>query len=233
MSPRQLPLSLPHRASLGRADFLTGTANAAAIALFDGWPEWPARPVLLYGPAGSGKSHLVEIWRAESGAEALRAAELTIESAEDSIARGALAIEDLHGGPFDEAVLFHVLNLAVERKAALLLTSRLPAAALPLTLPDLASRLRAAQPLELAAPDDDLLRRVLTKLFADRQLMIDRSVVDFIVARMERSFDAASRIVEQLDREALAEARPITARFAATALQPLFDGQAEAGLAED
>jgi chromosomal replication initiation ATPase DnaA len=227
-----LPLSLPHRPSLGRADFLTGAANAAAVAFVDRWPDWPARPVLLHGPAGSGKTHLAEIWREASGAATLFAADLT-EAAVMSLAGRPAAVEDLQNGPLDEPALFHLLNLSTERGSALLLTSRLPAAALPVGLPDLASRLRAALPIELAAPDEELLRRVLVKLFADRQLIVDRAVVDFILARMERSLEAANLVVERLDREALAESRAITIRFAASALRPLFEGEVEAEASED
>jgi chromosomal replication initiation ATPase DnaA len=224
-----LPLSLPHRPSLGRADFLTGDANAAAIAFVDRWPDWPTRPVLLHGPAGSGKTHLAAIWSEASGAELIGASELTEEAIVAADGRRAFAVEDLQNGAIDEPALFHLLNLATERGMALLLTSRVPASALPIALPDLASRLRAALPLELAAPDDELLRQVLIKLFADRQLMLDKAVVDFIVARMERSLEAANLIVERLDREALAAGRPITVRFAAEALRPLFDVEAGRG----
>ena len=227
MPPRQLPLSLPHRAGLDRADFLTGTANAEAIALIDRWPDWPSRTVLLAGPIGSGKSHLVEIWRAASGADVIAATDLVLSDADTLVAAGAVAIEDLHAGPIDEAALFHLLNLAAERKAAVLMTSRVWPSALPLTLVDLASRLRAAQPVELAEPDDDLLRRVLMKLFADRQLIVDRPVIEFIVTRVERSLEAANLIVDRLDREGLAEGRAITTRFAAETLVPFFDDQAD------
>jgi chromosomal replication initiation ATPase DnaA len=233
MPPRQIPLSLPHRAALDRADFLVGAANAAAIALIDRWPDWPARSVLLAGPIGSGKSHLVEIWRAASGAGVAAASDLAPADAETLLAAGAVAIEDLHAGPLDEAALFHLLNLAHERKAAVLMTSRVWPSALPLALPDLASRLRAAQPVELAEPDDDLLRRVLTKLFADRQLIVDRSVIEFILTRMERSLEAANLIVDRLDKDALAEGRAITQRFAAEALAAFFDGQTDFWPEED
>jgi chromosomal replication initiation ATPase DnaA len=215
--PRQLSLELPHRPAMGRADFLDGRANREAIALIDWWPDWPERPVLITGPAGSGKSHLVEIWRGLTGAPAIAAADLT--DADDLPGdRVAIAIEDLDRGPIDETALFHLLNRAAERKVAVLMTSRVGAGILPIRLPDLASRLRAALPVELQAPDDDLLRRVLIKLFADRQLAVDAGVVDFIAARMERSLEAANRIVDRLDRNALAQGRAITRRFAAAVI---------------
>ena len=153
--------------------------------------------VLLAGPVGSGKTHLVEIWREASGATRDHArASLDDRDVEALVAAGAVAVEDLHDGPFDEPALFHLLNLAAERGAPVLLTSRAWAAALPVALPDLASRLRAARPVELGEPDDDLLRRVLVKLFADRQLVVDSAVIDYIVVRMERSLQAANALVE-------------------------------------
>lgn len=222
---RQLPLTLPHRPAMSRIDFLVGEANRAAVALIDAWPAWPERGVLLAGPVGSGKTHLVEIWRAASGAEATAAAALDVAGAERLIAHGAVAVEDLHAGPIDEKALFHFLNLASERGAAVLMTSRLWPAALQIKLADLTSRLRAAQPLELAEPNDDLLRRVLAKLFADRQLLVDPAVVDFIALRMERSLEAANALVTRLDHDALASGRPVTKRLAGLTIAEMFDRQ--------
>jgi chromosomal replication initiation ATPase DnaA len=223
---RQLALGLPHRAALGRADFLVGDANRAAVTLIDHWPLWPEAGVFLAGPAGSGKSHLVEIWRRASEAVVLAAGTLDKGAAEVAGNASAVAVEDLHAGDLDEAALFHLLNLARERRTAVLLTSRLAPAALAVRLLDLASRLRAMHPAALAAPDDDLLR-VLVKLFADRQLAVEAAVIDFLVLRMERSLEAANALVAHLDEEALAAGRPITRRLAAEALAAMPGGQAE------
>src|SRR5262249_44351239 len=156
------------------------------------------------GPVGSGKTHIVEIWRMLSGAEVVAAADLTDAMVEPLVESGAVVVEDLHAGPIDEPALFHLLNLAGERGVPVLLTSRAWAAALPLRIADLASRLRAARPVELGEPDDDLLRRVLVKLFADRQLAVDVAVVDYLVVRMERSLQGANALVEAIDKDALA-----------------------------
>ena len=168
----------------------------------------------------------MEIWRAASGAGIATGESVTERDVEGMVGAEGVAVEDLHAG-FDEAALFHLINLARERTAPLLLTSRVPPPALGVALPDLASRLRAAHLVALGAPDDDLLRRVLVKLFADRQLSVDPSVVDTIVVRMERSLAAANRIVEALDRAALAEGRGITRRLAAAVVGRLPNGADE------
>lgn len=226
---RQLPLSLEQPAAMNRADFLTGPANRQAIELIDGWPAWPAPVVLLRGPVGSGKTHLVEIWREASGGAVVEAAALGDADAVALVTAGAVAVENLDAGPFDEEALFHLLNLAAERKVPVLLTSRAPAAALPIALPDLASRLRAARPVTLGEPDDELLRRVMVKLFADRQLSVESAVVDYIALRMERSLQGANAIVAELDRAALAGKVPVTRKLAAGALDRVFGAPAEAG----
>ena len=222
---RQLPLTLPHRSGMTRADFLIGAANAAAIDLIDKWPDWPVPVVLLAGPVGSGKTHLAEIFGVASGATVLAAADLDKALVEPLLQKGPVAVEDIHIRPFDEAAMFHLLNRARERSRTVLLTSRSWPSALMLELPDLASRLRGAYLVELREPDDDLLRSVLAKLFADRQVAVDPAVIDYLAVRMERSLEGANAIVEDLDQEALAAGAPITRRLAALSLARVFDRQ--------
>ncbi len=219
----QLTLGFPHEPTTSREDFVAGRANAEALATIEAMPEWPLRGLLLVGPEGSGKSHLVSIWSAFPGAAVIAARDLTVDDADRMTAGGAAAVEDLHDGPIDEAALFHLLNMAVERDARVLATSREPAAALGLTLPDLVSRLRAMRLVTLGAPDDSLLRRVLMKLFADRQLQVDPGVVTYLATRIERSFAAANRVVAALDQAALAGGRGVTRRLAAQILGEIAD----------
>jgi chromosomal replication initiation ATPase DnaA len=217
--PRQLAFALDHAESHAREDFLSGPSNATALALVETWPDWPARAVVLVGPAGSGKSHLASIWAKEAGARFLSARALAEASLPAALATGALVVEDLAPGAFDERALFHLINLAREEAAHLLLTAATPPAGWPVAIRDLASRLKALPVVALAPPDDDLLRAVLVKLFADRQLAVDEQLVGYVVRRIERSFAAARAVVARLDAEAMQRQRPLTRALAAEVLR--------------
>lgn len=219
--PQQLVFDLPHRPASGREDFLVSTANESAVALIDAWPQWPHRAVVLTGPPGAGKSHLVEVWRARAGAFVCRADALSEATVETAVSAGALAVEDVDRGVGDERVLFHLLNLARETRLSLVVTTRLAPGELEIALPDLRSRLRALSLAKIEAPDDALIGALLVKLFADRQLAVAPAVVQYLVARMERSADCARLLVAAIDRLALERRRRITRELAVEALAEL------------
>jgi chromosomal replication initiation ATPase DnaA len=102
-----------------------------------------------------------------------------------------------------------------------LITSRSPLASFPVTIRDLASRLRAIPSVTLAAPDDALLRALIVKLAADRQLTADDALVSFLVNRIERSFAGARAAVARLDEEAMRQHRPLTRALAAEVFREL------------
>jgi chromosomal replication initiation ATPase DnaA len=217
--PRQLALALDHAESLAREDFLSGPSNAAALALIERFPDWPGRTAVLIGPEGSGKSHLAAIWAEAAGARLLGARLLATAHLPAALATGALVVEDLALGSFDERALFHLLNFAREEEAYVLLTARTAPAGWNVAIRDLGSRLKALPVVTLAAPDDTLLRAVLVKLFADRQLLVDESLVGYVVTRIERSFSAARAAVAELDQEAMRLKRPLTRALAAEVLR--------------
>jgi chromosomal replication initiation ATPase DnaA len=210
---------LPHAESLSRDNFLEGPANAEALGLVERWPDWPNRVMLLVGPEGSGKSHLAAIWAEAAGARSTMAHTLTAGTVPASLATGALVVEDLNAGSFDERALFHLLNLAREDEAYVLITARVAPAGLPIDLRDLRSRLRAVPVVQLTPPDDQLFRALIVKFCADRQMSIDESVVSYLASRIERSFAAARQTVEMLDTEALRLGRPVTRALAAELLR--------------
>jgi chromosomal replication initiation ATPase DnaA len=219
VQPRQLAFALPHAESLTRDNFLQGPANAAGLGLIDSWPEWPSRTMMLVGPEGSGKSHLATIWAQHAGARSTTAHALTAANVPAELATGAVVVEDLNSAAFDERALFHLLNLAREDQAYVLITARIVPSALEVELRDLRSRLRALPVISLQPPDDQLFRALIVKLCADRQLAVDEAVVGYLATRIERSYAAARRAVEHLDREALRLGRPVTRALVAEVLR--------------
>ena len=211
--PRQLALALDHDESYARDDFLPGPGNTAALTLIESWPDWPANAVALIGPEGSGKSHLASIWANASGARTMSGRALGESDLLASLATGALVVEEAVAA--DERSLFHLINLAREEESFLLFTARTAPTSWPVAIPDLASRLRALPVVTLQAPDDAMLRGVIIKLAADRQLSLDDSVVRYLLSHIERSFAAARAAVIALDNEALRQGRPASRALAA------------------
>ncbi len=216
---RQLPLDLPHVVSFHREDFLESRANEAALAMVERWPDWPSYAAAIVGPHGSGKSHLASIWAERAGARIIPARLLVREDVPRALTTGALVVENLTPGDFDEHALFHLFNLVKEDSASILFTSAYPLESGMAGLPDLASRLRLVPSAKLDAPDDALIAAVLVKLFADRQVAVDQDLIAYLLPRMERSLGSARELVAKIDVAALAAGRPATRAFVSAFLR--------------
>jgi chromosomal replication initiation ATPase DnaA len=220
--PEQLPLEFRHEAARGRDDLVISDPVSAAASIIDRWPDWPSPVVIITGPEGSGKSHLADVWTGRSGATRVRPV-----AGSDAVMRageGPVLVEDADREGFDEAELFHLINAVRSAGTSLLITARSWPMAWGVTLPDLASRLRAATTVEIGPPDDHLLGQILVKLFADRQLLADDRVIAYLVPRMERSLAAAQAIVARLDRLALARGTRVSRSLAAEVLGTMSAG---------
>jgi chromosomal replication initiation ATPase DnaA len=205
----QLPLDLVWRPALERDAFLVTEGNAAAVAWIDRWPDWPGPVLVLEGPPGSGKTHLASVWQARSAAVTVEGPALDAAAVPRLLALAKpLVVEGADRAP--EQPLLHLYNGLVEEGRHLLLTADRPPARWAVRLPDLASRLKALPVATIPPPDDAALRAVFVKLFADRRLSATPEMLDFLIARMERSFDAARHLVARIDAEALSRHRRIT-----------------------
>jgi chromosomal replication initiation ATPase DnaA len=209
----QLRLGFQHAPATGAEDFMPAPCNREALAWLARWPDWPAPALVLHGPPGCGKSHLARIWAMRTGGGWLEGRAAGAELSEHR----ACVLDDADP-VVDEPALLSIYNRLQERRGHLLLTARVPVGAWTLRLPDLASRLRAAPAVAIGPPDDALLGAVLLKLFADRQLLVSEAVIEYLVRRMERSFDAARRVVAELDSASLGQQRPITVALARSLL---------------
>jgi len=216
----QLGLDLPCVPALGRDDFMVAPSNAIALALIEGWQNWPGSKLALTGPSGSGKTHLAHVWACLSGASIVDASDLA-EMDISKLAQGNVAVEDvprIAGNPAAETALFHLHNMVLAEGHALLLTGTAAVSRWGLGLPDLTSRIAAANTTDLQPPDDALLAAVLAKHFADRQIMPRGDVIPFLLRRMNRSFDAARATVARIDTISLARKKPVTRALASAAL---------------
>lgn len=210
---RQLLLDLMRPPALGAEDFLVAEPNREAVAWIQGWPNWPAPVLVIHGPAGCGKTHLIRIFQGQTGARSLVLSSVgDVDWTDARDASCPLFLDDADGAltPATEETVLHVLNTLREAGRHLLLTGLRPPAQWPVRLPDLHSRLAASMAVAIAPPDDGLLRAVLVKLFSDRGLRVDESVISYLVPRLERTFDAARDIVNAIERAAIHDRRRIT-----------------------
>ena len=214
----QLAFDLGQRDGFAREDFFPSASNRAALAMVDGWADWPQGRMLLIGPQGAGKTHLAHIWAGMSGAEVIAAESLPAADLPALASAGAVVVEDAHALPgTGEAALFHLHNL-LSNAGHLMITARTPPRDWGLALPDLLSRMQALPRAELSAPDESLIAAVLVKRFSDRQITVPPNLITYLAPRIDRSIGAARDIVARLDASALALGRPITRAMAADML---------------
>ena len=219
--PRQLVLDLAPGPSYDPDQFLVSSSNARAHAIVDSWPAWPSRIVVLVGPAGAGKSHLGAIWAARSDARILRpGAPLDVGDWETPL---VALVEDCDRAAYPEAAFFHLLNMTKESGGWLMLTARAAPSLWSIATPDLLSRLRSAPIVTIDQPDPILIRAVIVKLFADRQIRIEEDVVAYAALHCDQSLEAISAFVEAVDEDALVAGRRITRPLAVQTLARLRD----------
>lgn len=222
---QQLSFDLPAKVALGRDDYFVSVANALAVTLIDAPQDWPGGKLVLSGPEGAGKTHLVHVWAAQTGARIINARDLDASDVPE-LAQGPVAVEDvpdIAADPAAQTALFHLHNLVLAEGHFLLLTGRAAPNLWALPLPDLQSRIDAAQHVALDHPDDSLLAAVLAKLFNDRQIMPPPDVIPYLVRHMDRSLNAAADIVTRLDRVSLEERRSLSRGLAARVLAETQD----------
>lgn len=183
--------------------------NQAAFNWIERWPDWPYPALIMVGPKGAGKSHLGAVWQAKNK---LAHSVLPSENTADISGTHFLidSLEDFLGDAHGQDVLFHLFNRARNEQGSMLIIAQTPPQQLDFTLPDLASRLRAAPVAMINSPDDALLAALLVKLFADRQIDVSEKVIAYAVPRLERSFQALEDFVMGIDCYALARKSPVT-----------------------
>lgn len=215
----QLFFDWPRRIALGPDDFYVSDANAEAHALVRTPATWPEGKLAVTGPKGCGKTHLARLFGHLTGAEIIAARDL---GPRDTPPDRPVVVENVETLPeAGEEPLFHLHNGLRAAGLPLLLTSDRAPTRWAIRLPDLASRMQGTMCVTIADPDDRLLSAVILKLFQDRQLSPAPTVATYLASRIDRSFAAAARIVDLIDRRALATGREINRKLASDLLSEI------------
>jgi chromosomal replication initiation ATPase DnaA len=209
-SSKQIPFEFEHRPALGGDDFFVAPSNRAVVQWIDEWPNWPSPALIIFGPSGAGKSHLANVFAERTGAKFIDQTEFSTETVPNLLNESKCFVADDMPTGYEEEALLHLYNSLKDVGGHLLVTGKVPPANWSINLMDLASRLKAASIVEIGQPEDDLIQSILVKLFSDRQLLISRDVVTYILPRVERSIAAVRHLVEVLDKAALSQSRNIT-----------------------
>lgn len=205
--------------SYAEANFREAESNADACTWLRRTGEWPNRRLALWGEAGRGKTHLLHVWAARTGATLWHGPALGLLP--ELPVAGGIALDDADGVP-EETALLHLLNAASEADLPVLLAARQPPARWEVRLADLASRLRAVTAVEISAPEETLLRAILARLLADHQLRRLEPVQDWLLLRLPRNAAVLREAVDRLNVASLDHHRKITIPFATEVLADLL-----------
>lgn len=207
----QIPLSLvlPQKSEV--AEFFVTRVNALAYGWLQTWPDWPApyQSVNIYGPKGCGKTHLSSIYQQKS--KSCLISSLSVFNRDDYGAFDSYVCEDVSSSPiWNEEALFHFLNYLAETGKTCFFTSQIALSQMDWQLADLKSRMRSLPSQAVELPDDELLLTLLDSYFQQRQCQVAEPTLRYILSRIERSYEALTDIVQQVDKLSLAEKRAVT-----------------------
>jgi chromosomal replication initiation ATPase DnaA len=211
--PGQLALPFGVRPAQAREDFIVAPCNEQAFRFIERWPDWPARVAALYGPPGSGKTHLASLWQTTARALSVTAAELSSEMLPALEGEQAIVVEDLDAVSPSEQRDRALLALFERPAGWLLFTAKKPPPEWPAAIGDLVSRFHSLLAFPMWAPDETLLLGLIRKHFGDRQLEVPEIVMRRILIHIERTPEAVAAFVASAEGKALSEKRAVSERL--------------------
>ena len=219
----QLSFNLKKKKIYEKDDFLVSKSNKEAYKFINKWPNWESRKIIIFGDSGTGKTHLSKIWQKKTSAIILNLNKFKKIKFDNFFLKKKKFIIENISNFFDkikkkdkenlEKNLLHFYNLIDEKRGYVVLTAAIAPKFWGINLPDLKSRILSSTTINIKKPDDELLSSVLVKLFIDKQILIDKKIIKFIVYRSERSFTSLQSLVNKIDEQSLITKKKININF--------------------
>ena len=208
MSENQLFIKFENIKDYKKENFFVSNSNLEAFEILNNWPKWIKKFINLYGEKYSGKSHLAKIFELKSTCLNISEKNFTEEILIKFKTKQSLIIEDYQNN-ISENLLYSLINAAEQENKYLLITSKKPINKFNYKLNDLVSRLNNFLYIKLEAPDDELIYALIVKNFSDRQIRIDKKLIDYIIKRIDRSYESIFLFISKIDQLSLQKGKPI------------------------
>ena len=203
----QLILKFPEHRAYKREDFYVSPSNQEAYDFINNWPKWIKRIVNIFGPSGSGKSHLSSILKTKTKCLEILANELNENIIFEFKTKEVLIIENFNE-KISEELLFSLWNIALQDNKYFLINSIKPISSYKFKLPDLTSRVKSSLNIGIKLPSDDLISAIIAKNFSDKQIAVEEKHIDYIIKRIDRSYEKILQFILILDRYSLKKGSP-------------------------
>jgi len=203
----QLILKFPEHRAYKKEDFYVSPSNEEAFDFISSWPKWIKRIVNIFGPTGSGKSHLASILKSKTKCLEILSKDLNESTISEFKTKEALIIENFNE-KISEELLFSLWNTALQDNKYFLINSIKPINSYKFKLPDLVSRIKSSLSIGIKLPSDDLISAIIAKNFSDKQIIVEEKHIDYIIKRIDRSYEKISQFILTLDRYSLKKGSP-------------------------
>ena len=213
----QLILSFDYEQNFKDQDFYVSKSNEYSFKLLNSWPKWEKNFVNLIGENFSGKSHLINIFLQNFKGIKISGEKITNEFLKEIKIYENIIVEDINEN-IDENLLFTLINTIEQDNKYLIITSIKPIVEFKFSLQDLNSRSKNFLLSTIEKPEDDLMYALILKNLSDRQILIDKKLIDFIIKRISRSYGKISDFIYKIDEISLKRKKPIDFKIIKEAL---------------
>ena len=208
----QLILKFPSHQAYKKEDFYVSPSNQEAYDFINSWPRWIKKIVNIFGPSGSGKSHLASILKNKTSYLKINSNELNEKIFTRCKIKEALIIENLDE-KISEKLLFALWNVAMQDNKYLMITSKKPISSYKFKLKDLTSTVKSSLIIGIKLPSDDLISVIIAKSFSDKQIKVEKKHIDYIIKRIDRSYEKISQFILTLDKYSLKKRKPFSLKL--------------------